>query len=252
MATTDIEQVYYGSNEGMPQSVLVKRLQQANKDVIELSQEVERRKNFTSAQRLADRLHRLLGIVLALRCWNAGVLARTSRFLKWRLYPQPIRIVLVLVGILFISGFNRFAAYHPQEMQGGIRHRAENVSVTHPYTNVSEAGFIPGVYRQGRDAREGYAVLSLLACYFACAFGAFWGTGRIIDGHRWSGIAIFILAVAIGLAAAITGASGCPPWQWERAFEHNQKQTEYRQEFPHDGGTVSRVVPPASGRSRNI
>ena len=54
------EQVYYGSVEGMPESLLYARLAKAQADIVELSKEQERRSSFTSAQRLAERLHRLL------------------------------------------------------------------------------------------------------------------------------------------------------------------------------------------------
>ncbi len=92
--------------------------------------------------------------------------------------------------------------------------------------------------RQGRDAREGYAVLTLICCYLACMFGVFFGLTLIGNGQRWVGYAILTLAFAVGLAAAITGASGRLPWQWGQSIQPEQHQTEYRQTFQHDSDNV--------------
>jgi hypothetical protein len=51
---------YYGATKGMPIDILNTRLKKAQADTDELSLELLRRKNFTEAEKLADRLHRLL------------------------------------------------------------------------------------------------------------------------------------------------------------------------------------------------
>jgi hypothetical protein len=51
---------YYGSEKGMPQGILEERLRKAQDDVDVLAAEKVRRAHFTDAERLADRLHRLL------------------------------------------------------------------------------------------------------------------------------------------------------------------------------------------------
>ena len=103
-----------------------------------------------------------------------------------------------------------------------------------PVVNMVKNGLLPVLYREGRDASEGYAVLALLSCYFACMFGVFWGMCRVSDGHRWSGRMIVALAIAVGLAAAITGASGRLPWQWIGCLRQGQQKTEYRQILQHN------------------
>jgi hypothetical protein len=104
-----------------------------------------------------------------------------------------------------------------------------------PLINVFQNRLLFVVYRDGRDAREGYAVLGLLGAYFGCSLGIYWGLCRIDDGHRRTGHMILALAIAVGLAAAITGASGCLPWQWWHcAYQHS----EYRPHFQHDSTIV--------------
>jgi hypothetical protein len=51
---------YYGSVKGMPVGILEERLCRAETELQELSAEKKRRLQFTDAERLADRLHRLL------------------------------------------------------------------------------------------------------------------------------------------------------------------------------------------------
>ena len=51
---------YYGSVKGMPIGILEERLQRAIAEHQELSTEKHRRSQFTDAEKLADRLHRLL------------------------------------------------------------------------------------------------------------------------------------------------------------------------------------------------
>ncbi len=105
-----------------------------------------------------------------------------------------------------------------------------------PFVNVVQKGLLFCAYRQGRDAREGYAVLSFLCCYFACMFGVFWGL-TLSDRNKWIGYAILVLAIAIGVAAALTGARGRLPWDWGKDG-YQQQQTEYRQTFQHDSAIV--------------
>ena len=51
---------YYGDVKGMPLDTLRSRLKKAQDDTDELILELQRRNNFTEAEKLADRLHRLL------------------------------------------------------------------------------------------------------------------------------------------------------------------------------------------------
>lgn len=51
---------YYGSVEGMPEDVLRKSYEKARNLALELAAEVARRETFTSAERLADTLHKLI------------------------------------------------------------------------------------------------------------------------------------------------------------------------------------------------
>jgi hypothetical protein len=60
LSAKEKQQVYYGSVEGMPDATLRRRLDKARDDLAELTKERIRRESFTSAQRLAERLHRLL------------------------------------------------------------------------------------------------------------------------------------------------------------------------------------------------
>ena len=51
---------YYGAVKGMPLELLTTKLKKAQDDAAELSLELQRRENFTEAEKLAERLHRLL------------------------------------------------------------------------------------------------------------------------------------------------------------------------------------------------
>src|ERR1035438_5325340 len=65
-----------------------------------------------------------------------------------------------------------------------------------PLINVVQNRLLFVVYRDGRDACEGYAVLGLLGAYFGCLLGIYWGLCRIDDGHRRTGHMILALAIA--------------------------------------------------------
>lgn len=151
---------------------------------------------------------------------------------------------------LFLDGFPS----DPQQLElnapGDGQKEAEEPRS--PIVNVVQKNLLLAVYREGRDAREGYAVLALLGGYFLCMFGVYWGTGLIIDGHLWRGYAVFVLAIAIGVAAAITGASGCFPWHWGHYGHCSQQPTEYRQMFQHDGENVSQISVLESGFDGSI
>jgi hypothetical protein len=70
------ENVFFGDLKYAPEGVLVKKLANAKKEIIEIENEQARRARFTSDERLADRLHRLLHVGVdcdyAYSDWGAG------------------------------------------------------------------------------------------------------------------------------------------------------------------------------------
>lgn len=77
--------VFYGDLKYAPQSVVVKKFQDAQKALCEAEAELERRKKFTPAQIMADRLHRLLHMSLdcdyAYSDWGSTLTSCRAQFL---------------------------------------------------------------------------------------------------------------------------------------------------------------------------
>jgi IS1 family transposase len=101
-----------------------------------------------------------------------------------------------------------------------------------PSTPVGQIS-LRATYRHGGKFADDYGVLTIILCLpmsgIMMAIGLLVGCPRrlLAGGRRWWGFVLFGFGLLLDIAACLSGAIGCLPWDWWHCLHDGQEHSQY-------------------------